>query len=447
MRLLPLLFACSVLSAQVPDAPVTASPGSSVSASPAPVRAADGLWLVASRSDDTSLLSTTRTFSQGLTIDGEKNIWTMVVEHRAGGPDNRDVWLHCSKDSGKGWRRVTKLPAKWSSYGAIAGEPGTQVLHVAWAARLHGKAHSSAVYQRFDAGQGVWLGELETLQEGSGNEDQYSVSDMALDVNGLVTVLVATHRQPKQPPWSSPWSSGFMIREPGQPKAKWAGPFPVHVNRYGVWANLQIRDGRAHTTYRTSGGRSKIGYRSFSLADRKYDQGKDVEVSVLPKTGRHVANASSLVVGPFGNRTVLYPAAAHGVRVVDNGQLLIAHAGNDNKWHTEVLCDDPKMKSGNVAHEHFALVQGPGAQAIAIYSKISEDFKVLYRRILENGKPMGKQRVIARSDLAGAYYRIVSMRDARVRSGVWAVVAGTKEGEALGVRAVLAPRSPKTRWQ
>lgn len=386
-------------------------------------------------------------FSQGLTIDGENNVWTMVVEHGVGDPDNRDVWLYCSKDGGKGWQRVTKLPANWSSYGAIAGEPGTQVLHVGWAARLHGKAHSSAVYQQFDAGQGVWLGELETLQEGSGREDQYSVSDMALDANGLVTVLVATHRRPKQPPWPSAWSSGLMIREPGKPKAKWAGPFPVHVSSCGVWANLQVRDGRAHTSYRTSRRRSIIGYRSFSLADRKYDQATDVDVSVTPKSGRHVANASSLVVGPFGHRTVLYPAAAHGIRVVDNGQLLIAFAGDDGKWHTEVLCDDPRINSGNVAHEHFALVQGPGAQAIAIYSKVCEGFKVLYRRILENGKPMEQERVIARSNLRGAYSRIVSMRDARVRSGVWAVVDGTKEGEALGVRAVLAPRPPKTRWQ
>tara|TARA_R110002072_G_scaffold241027_4_gene399607 strand:+ start:31805 stop:33103 length:1299 start_codon:yes stop_codon:yes gene_type:complete len=431
MRLLTVLFACTTLLAQVPNQP--------------PVKSADGLWLVAPKSED-SLLSLTRSFSQGLTIDSENNVWTMVTEYRAKEPDNRDVWLYRSKDGGKAWQRVTKFPGKWSANGAIAGEPGKQILHAGWAAHLDGKAYTSAVYQQYDAGQGVWLGEPEVLQKGSNDQDQYSVSDLALDADGLVTALVATHRRPKRPPWPSGWSSGFMIREPGKGDAAWAGPFPVHTNTHGFWANLQIRDGKAHTSYRSSPGGSIIGYRSFSLADQKYDQNKDVEISVQPKTGRHVANASSLVVGPFGNRTVLYSAAAPGQRGAANGQLLIAHAGDDDKWHTEVLCDDPKMKSGNVSHEHFALVQGPGAQAIALYSKVSEDFQVLYRRILENGKPMDKEREIARSDVGGAYYRIVAMRDARVRSGVWAVVAGVREGEALGIRAVLAPRPPKPRW-
>lgn len=434
MRSLLPVLACSAALAQVPEAPKD----------PLPQRSPDGLWVVAAQSDN-SLLSATRTFSQGLTLDGDCNVWTMVTEYRANDPDNREVWLYRSRDGGKSWGRMTRFPGRWTANGAIAGEPGSLVLHCGWATRLGNEAHSSAVYQRYDAAQGFWVGQPELLQKGSGSQDQYSVSDLALDGDGRVTVLVATHRRPKQPPWKSPWSSGLMVRE--LDKAEWKGPFPVHTNMYGVWANLQIRDGLAHTTYRSSPGRSIIAYRSFSLATQKYEQRKDVEVSVLPKTGRTVANASSLVVGPFGNRTVLYPAASHGRGSVDNGRLLIAHAGDDDRWHTEVLCDDPKLKSGNVPHEHCALVQGPGPQVIALYSKVSEDFRVLYRRILENGKPMEKERVVARSDLRGAYHRIVTMRDARVRSGVWAIVAGADEGEALGVRAVLAPRPPKARWQ
>ena len=105
------------------------------------------------------------------------------------------------------------------------------------------------------------------------------------------------------------------------------------------------------------------------------------------------------------------------------------------------------MKSGNVAHEHFALVRGPGPQAIALYSKVSEKFRVLYRRILDNGKPMEPERCVARSKLDGAYKRIVGMRDGRIQTGIWAVVSGDGDGAKLGARAILAPRPVKTRWQ
>lgn len=428
MRSSLLLLACSGLAAQ----------------GPVPRKSADGLWLVAP-APETARISTTRAFSQGLTVDAENRVWCLLVEYRVNQPNSRQMWLYCSKDDGKSWQRVTKAPGEWASYGAIAGEPDSQILHVGWAGNAAGKPFASALYQRFDAGQGVWLGEPEVLQEGVAEENQFTVSDLALDANGALTVMVATHRHPKNPPWPSGWSSGLMIRDAG--KHKWQGPFPVHTNTYGVWTNLQLRDGRAHTTYRTSSGRSLIGYRSFSLATEEYDQSSDVEISVPQSSGRHVANASSLVVGPFGSRTVLYPAAAHGNGPGDNGQLLIAFAGSDDKWRTEVLCDDPQLQTGNVSHEHFALAQGPGSQAIAIYSKVSEGFRVLYRRIVENGKPMGVEREIARSDLRGAYYRIVAARDGRFRTGVWAVVVGDQEAAALGVRAVLAPRPMKTRWQ
>jgi len=407
-------------------------------------KAEDGLWLVAPQVGD-ALMSVTRSFSQGITIDGKKNVWCLVQSYEVNKPKERTLWLYRSKTGGRSWQRVTKAGPTWSAYGGIAGEPDSEILHVAWAARLNGAEHSSAVYQRFDAGQGVWLGEPQVLQEGVGAQDQFSVSDLAMAADGVLTVLVATHRHPKQPPWPSGWSTGVMTLQPGQ--KKWSGPYPIHTNRYGVWANLQVRDGRVHTTYRSSPSHSIIGYRSFSLANQKYDQKKDVEVSVQPKTGRSVANASALVVGPFGNRTVVYPAAKHPSNRAGNGQLLIAFAGADDKWRTEVLCEDPKMASGNVGHEHFALVKGPGPQVIALYSKVSEDHKVLYRRIVDSGKPMGPERVVARCDKKGAFHRIVAVRDPRYRTGIWAVVAGSDEAITLGVRAVLAPRPPSTRWQ
>jgi hypothetical protein len=235
-----------------------------------------------------------------------------------------------------------------------------------------------------------------------------------------------------------------MVRRPDG--SDWHGPLPIHEANFAVWATLQVHDGRAHATYRTTGEHSFIGYRSLSLAERTFDQAKDVEVSVPPDDGNlFVANASALLIGPFGERTVVYPVAG---RSFDGGrgQLLVAHAGHDGEWRTNVLADDPPLPSGNVAHEHFALARGPGKQAIAIYSKVHEAHRVLYRRILEDGVPMEPARVLARSDVSGAFERIVAMRDGRIATRLLAVVSGTGMAK-VGVRAVLAQRNVPTRWQ
>lgn len=401
------------------------------------------LPVVALPSGQGDQISAMRSFSQGLAVDGDARIWCLLHESFPERADERSLWLYRSDDQGKTWRRVVEAPTGWSAYGALAGEPGSSVLHVAWSARLEQESFASAVYQRFDGEKGEWIGEPEVLQRGVGAEDQFGVSDLAIDRDGTVAVLVSTHRHPKQPPWPSGWSTGLMLRAPQA--AKWQGPFPVHTNTYGVWANLQLHDGHAHTTYRTSPSHSIIGYRSFSIGDKTFDQPKDVEVSVQPKSGRYVSNASALLVGPFGDRTVVYPAAASARD--RNGQLLLAYSRDGADWQTTVLAEDPPMANGNVSHEHFAVVRGPGRQAIAIYSKVAEQYRVLYRRIVDGGKPMEDEKVVARSDVAGAFQRIVAMRDERVTSNVWALVVGLGEASSLGVRAVLAPRPMRTRWQ
>jgi len=431
MRSLSILALGAALCAQQPDAPAAAAP-----------LAADGLPLVVAPPVG-GAVSAMRSFSQGVTTDADGNTWCLSYRYVKQG-DQRELWLHKSEDGGRTWRAVDQAPTGWTIYGAVVGEPEARVLHVAYAARVGKQAWTSALYQRYDIDQEAWIGEPEVLQKATGKEDQFSICDLVVDEQGTVTVLVSTHRRPKRPPWPSGWSSGLMMRAKGA--KKWQGPFPIHTNTYGVWANLQLRDGRVHTTYRSSPSHSIIGYRSFAVATRKFEQSKDVEISVRPKTGRYVSNASSLVVHPFGSRTVVYPAAQQGRRG-GKGQLLIAYAGDDDRWQTSVLVDDPTMTSGNVAHEHFALVQGPGTQAIALYSKVGEQYRVLYRRFVDAGKPLGKERVVARSELAGAYRRIVAMRDPRVRTGIQAVVSGQDAGAALGLRAVLAPRPVKTRWQ
>lgn len=405
--------------------------------------AQDPLPVVALPQKQGGRVSSMRSFSQGIAADGEARVWCLVYEWHPDDADHRELWLFRTDDHGKSWRRIAKVPTAWSVYGAIAGEPDSSILHVVWSTRVGKDNFSSAVYQRFDGEREKWLGEPEVLQRGSGMQDQFSIADLAVDRDGTLAALVATHRRPKRPPWPSGWSSGLLLR--ANPQAKWQGPYPVHTNTYGVWANLQLHDGRAHTTYRSSPSHSIIGYRSFSLAAKQFDQKKDVEISVRPKSGRYVSNASSLLVGPFGDRTVVYPAAAS--QREKKGQLLLAYSEDGEKWKTTVLADDPPMANGNVAHEHFALVRGPGRQAIALYSKVSEKHRVLYRRIVDGGRTMEAEREIARSDVDGAFKRIVAMRDGRLSTGVWAVVSGHDEAEKLGVRAVLAPRPMRTRWQ
>ncbi|MCR9248554.1 MAG: hypothetical protein NXI31_26300 [bacterium] len=403
--------------------------------------AADGLPLIA-RAVQGRTITAMRSFSQGLATDGQGRIWCMVAEHDDSEPEDRELWLHVSADRGTSWRRVPGSRALRSYYGALAGEPDSSVLHVVRCSRLGQEKYSSAVYQRFDTNKGAWLDEPEVLRRGNGDQDQFGVSDLAIGADGTVATLVTTHRAPKRPPWPSGWSSGLFVHSPDA--AAWQGPFPINVATYGVWANLQLLDGRAHTTYRTSPSHSMIGYRSFALADQKFEQPKDVEISVRPASGRFVSNASSLLIDPFGGITVLYPAAG---RKNGKGQILLARSEDGKRWQSSVLAEDPELHAGNLAHEHMALVRGPGRQAIALYSKQTEDHRVLYRRIIDGGRIMEAERELARSKLAGAYTRISTLRDPRCSSGVWAAVSGRDEGQALGVRAIRAKRAQPVRWR
>ncbi|MGC6489559.1 MAG: hypothetical protein ACON4Z_18075 [Planctomycetota bacterium] len=386
-----------------------------------------------------------RSFSQGVTADARGHLWCLVYEHRAEG-DVRRLWLHRSVDQGQTWRRVDRVPEDAAAYGAVTGARDASRLHVVYAARLAPAEHMSACYREFDVDAARWVGAVEVLQRATGPEDQFSVCDVARTDGGDVVALVSTHRRPQQPPWPSGWSSGLLIRSGDG--AGWQGPHPIHTNRYGVWASLQVRDDAAHVSYRTSPAHSMIGYRSFDLTTRAFEQPADVEVSVRPASGRYVSNASALVVHPFGARTVAYPAAGRGgIGRPDNGRLLLAFSPDGERWTTSTLCDDPGLVAGNVPHEHFALALGPGAQAIALYSKVSEAHRVLYRRFVEGGVVRGREAVVARSERAGAFTRVAAVRDPRLVVSVEAIVSGQGDGAALGVRAVPAPRPVKTRWQ
>ena len=401
----------------------------------------DGLPLVLAPSP-TARHYAMRSFSTGLTVDAGGRHWCLVLEvstvERA-----RSLVLCRSDDGGASWRRVAATPTAWSEFGAIQGEPTADVLHVAWAGRVGDDGFTSALYQRFDAAAGTFVGEPEVLQRGSGSQDQFGVADLGVATDRTVAVVVTTHRQPKQPPWPSGWSSGLMVRRAHG--REWRGPLPLHTHRYGVWTNLQVHDGRAHATFRTSPSHSMIGYRSLALSDLGFEQDEEHEVSVRPDSGLRVANASSLLVGPFGERTVLYPAGADDRG--GKGRLLVAHAAPGEPWRTEVLVDDPPLAVGNVAQEHFALVRRPGRQAIALYSKVRERHRVLYRRVLEQGRPMEPERAIARSELPDAYVRVSAMRDPRLDGPLWALVSGDGAGAALGVRAVRAPGTFTARWR
>ena len=396
-------------------------------------------------SADGLLVAPMRSFSNGTTADAHGGLWTLVQRFAPGDADRRELWLVHSADRGRSWQQRAKVPTAYSAWGAVAGEPERSVLHVAWAGHGEQERWTSALYQLFDVRKGAFVGEPEVLQRGVGAEDQFGVCDLGIGDDGEVAVIVSTHRRPKQPPWPSGWSSGLMLRGPNDPG--WRGPFPWNTNTYGVWTNLQLVDGVAHASYRTSPSRSVIGYRSFALDEQTFEQQQDVVVSIAGD-GREVANASSLLVGPFGGRTVVYPSARQsGAR---DGRLLLAYAEpGDTKWQTSVLAEDPDLRSGNLSHEHFALVKGPGRQAIALFSKTAERHRVLYRRIYDGGRPMEDARAIATSELDGAFSRISAVRDARLSSPVWALVSANGDDPAarLGVRAVLAPQDAPARWQ
>lgn len=385
-----------------------------------------------------------RMFSSSITADAAGRLWTMVQGTDAADEPRAVLWLMQSGDGGRNWRRVAAVPTAWAAWGAIAGEPDRDVLHVAWSGRVRGARWASACYQQFDVATGRFVGDLEVLAVGKGAEDQFAVCDLGVDGDGRVAVVVSTHRHPGQP-WKGGWSCGIVLR--GRGEEQWSGPHQINATTHGVWTSVQVEQGRLHASYRTSRARSVIAYRSFDFATRTFDQPQGVAISVA-EDGREVANASSLVVGPFGGCTIVYPSARQfGPQ---DGRLLLAWRESEAaNWRTTVLAEDPGLRSGNVPHEHFALVRGPGRQVVALYSKQCEDFRVLYRRTIDGGRAMEEERVVARSELAGAFAHITAMRDGRLDSPVWALVSATGEGPAagLGVRAVLAPGSRSVRWR
>ncbi|MFK7740283.1 MAG: hypothetical protein AB8H80_08160 [Planctomycetota bacterium] len=390
-------------------------------------------------------VSAMRSFSNGLTSDSTGRLWSLVQAVDRSAAARRELRLAWSSDHGRTWQSGATLPGAWAAYGAVAGEPRSNVLHLAWAGRREGDKWSCALYQRYDTEQQAFLGEPEALQVGVGKQDQFGVADLAIDAAGQVAVLVTTHRRPQRPPWPSGWSSGLMLRERGL--GKWSKPYPLNTNTYGVWPSLQLHDGRAFAAYRTSPHGSVIGYRSFAVAARAFDQKDDVVVS-RTTDGRAVANASSLLVDAFGGRTLVYPSARE--RGDFDGRLRIAYAEpGEDSWQTSVVVTDKRLQSGNLSHEHFALVRGPGRQVVVLYSKVTEEHRVLYRRTYDGGQPMEAERVVAQSELAGAFRRISAARDERLLSPVWALVSANVDDPAAkyGVRAVLAPRVAPPRWQ
>ncbi|MCA8978146.1 MAG: hypothetical protein KDC98_25690 [Planctomycetes bacterium] len=407
------------------------------------------------RADEGREVQPMRAFSQGITADGHGQLWALVHDSGPGDEPERQLLMLCSTDGGATWQRRSRTPMPWSTFGALCGAPGSDVLHVAWTTRLAGSEFSSAVYQRFDAEQGAWLGEPEVLQTGKGAENQFGIGDFARAADGTLLVLVTTHRRPGAP-WPSGWSTGLMLRQPGADS--FAEPLVVNTSTFGVWANLQVRGGRAHASFRSSPMHSIIAYRSLDLTAGRWLEDEAPEISVGPDTGRTVANASSLLVGPDDHRTVVYPAARQqagalrGPGGADNGAngngcLLIAFADGSGSWRTTTLIEDPGLESGNIGHENFVLTPGPGHQVIALYSRFDEQHRVLYRRVIERGEPIGREEVVQRAELDGAFARLSAVRDARLLTRVQALVGGIGPGAELGVRAVLGRGRLPTRWQ
>jgi len=398
--------------------------------------AADGLPCVAPAIAGRAV-SSVRAFSQGIAADAAGRLWCLVVETPH--PGGRHLWLHRSDDDGVTWAQRTEVPHAWGESGAIGGDPARGVLHVAFGGGMPGDKFMSAMCGTFDTENGVWLGEPVVLQQGSNEADQYDVWDLAVARDGSPVVMVSTRRAPKMPPWKSGWATGLFTC--AVTDGAWRGPFQVNAQATSSWGNLQIDADRVHASYRV--GHRQIAYRSFSLSKAQFEQEGDVLISDKLPAGQLVSNANSLIVDEFGGRTILFPVAGPKTEL---GRLAIAHAAAGAAWQMQTVALDPELGAGELAHEHAVLVRGPGMQAIALYSKATEQHRVLYRRIFESGRAMEPERVVATSLLAGAYARIVAMRDPRVVTRLWAVVAGQGNGAVLGVRAVLGSGEMRTRW-
>lgn len=366
---------------------------------------------------------------RGLAVTADRTLWSLVTEHAPLGEMDRErLRLLCSVDGGVSWRHAADTATTDDGEGSLVAEDGR--LHLLWNAR-HGASEFSVYFQTFDPAAGAWIGRPERLLAGTSAENQFYAGDIDVTAAGALVATVQTHARPPEP-WRGSWNTGLLIRPAG--RRAWEDVLQVNVGRTGGNPQIVVHGDVAHIAYTTTARGFGVYYRSYDTRALRWLTGRDQLVSE-PEGDRVSSNTFSMVADLDGRLFVLYAA---GDRDPGRGSLVLASALPGSPWTRHVLAEDPLLQSGDFRYPHVGLVNGPGNDVIAIYSKLGEEHRVLYTRVLSAsamtaGSLPGRERAIAREG-PGTFVRWNGVRSSRYTSLLYGLVSSRAGAvSALGI--------------
>lgn len=375
----------------------------------------------------TEAVSSTAFHQHGITPCGEQALLVPVT--RATWPDatrkgrpNTQLELWRSDDGGPTWRKVATCAMERSGAGGIVAEPGGKVVHCVWS---HSPKDFSSVYhQAFDTTTNQWLGKPRLVAKGVDVDVQYLPYDLEITADGTVVVCLGNGAM-AQAPWRNSWASALSWLPSGA--KQFATPVQINPDDTGCLGTIQVRGKQVATTYRTVRAGAVICLRWFDVTTGAPVSDAEPQVSAAGE-GLQTNNGSAITIDDTGAITVLYVVGASDE---GRGRMMIAHNadGSGTTWTQHELAEDAPLRGGNYNDCHFVLARGPGPQAVAYYTKLADQHRKLYRRLVDNGKPIGSEKVVAESDKITA---LTSLRSSVASSSVQVVITRTDKTAPFG---------------
>lgn len=331
-----------------------------------------------------------------------------------------DLELWRSDDGGLTWRHAASTPTSDDGAGSVI--PDGDLLACLWSSR-QGTPFSHVFFQRYDPASDRWLGEPVRLAEAASRDDQYHAGDLVRTSDGALVAVFGNHAMPRGPAWTCSWSTGMRWLKVGAAATEWSPVVQVNVSNYGCMATALARGSLVDITYRTNPGEAIHGLRTVDGATGEFAQQADENVGPEPGPGQYIANVGILCGDGIGGRSLLHLL---GDRQPGNGRLVVSWSRPGEPVRTTPIASDPDLVAGNENPQHFVLARGPGNQVFALFAKQSEGFADLWQCVLEDGRPVGEAKVVARGE-KGAFVTLTGMRCSEVWSGLRVVVLGRPE--------------------
>ncbi len=403
----------------------------------APVRGQQLVTVTTALADEN--VTAARCFQNGSAAVPGGELFVLVVRAKKVAGERGESWtsaleLWRSKDGSHGWQCATVMPVHGASDGAIVVD-GDQLAVLCSA--TGDDAFGDAWFQRFDPASNQWVGEPVSLMDGGGGEDQYFCYDLARTPGGRLVAAIGSHRSPRQPGWTSGWSTGVRCLDVGG--KQWSSLQQVNVGYTGVAASLAARAETVEFVYRTIHEDAMLGLHSFDAARGAFVEPSDLVITAPEHVGKN-ANVGVVCLDGRGGRTVLHVSADD---MPGNGTLAVSFARPDGPVTTTTITADPPLLAGNENPGHFSLARGPGEQVFVYFSKVSEEHARLWQVVVEQGKPVVAPKVVV-AGVAGQFQGVSGMRDTAVFSGLHLVTSGHPATQPNGVVAVFGTWPART---